>query len=41
MLSQLELAEPEKEWHIENKWFVKQSDFYVRLSTRPRKARPE
>ncbi|KAJ9602189.1 hypothetical protein H2200_013309 [Cladophialophora chaetospira] len=35
----LELAEPEKEWHTENKWFVKQSDLHVRLRTKSVKAR--
>ncbi|KAH7389969.1 pisatin demethylase [Pyrenochaeta sp. MPI-SDFR-AT-0127] len=30
----IELAYPEKEWTLHNAWFVKQSDFYVRLRSR-------
>jgi cytochrome P450 len=33
-LSQLQLAYPEREWHLDNRWFVKQSELYVRLTTR-------
>lgn len=35
---QIELAYPEKEWHVENRWFVKQSEIFVRLTTRDSKA---
>ncbi|KAL4777218.1 cytochrome P450 [Aspergillus nidulans var. acristatus] len=28
------LAEPDKEWHLENRWFVMPSKFYVRLKAR-------
>jgi cytochrome P450 len=34
VLLQIELAYPDKEWKLHNAWFVKQSDFYVRLSPR-------
>ncbi|KAH5769258.1 hypothetical protein HBI88_170060 [Parastagonospora nodorum] len=30
----IELAYPEKEWSLHNAWFVKQSDFYVKLRLR-------
>ncbi|KEF54719.1 uncharacterized protein A1O9_09161 [Exophiala aquamarina CBS 119918] len=30
----LQLAYPEREWHLDNRWFVKQSEFYVRLTTK-------
>jgi cytochrome P450 len=30
----VELAYPHKEWHLHNAWFVKQSDFFVRLKSR-------
>jgi cytochrome P450 len=30
----LELAYPDKEWHLHNAWFVKQSDFLIRLKSR-------
>lgn len=33
-LMQIELAESEKEWTLHNAWFVKQSDFNVRLRVR-------
>ncbi|KAK0625755.1 Cytochrome P450 monooxygenase mpaDE [Lasiodiplodia hormozganensis] len=33
---ELELVQPEKEWTIHNAWFVKQSDFFVRLRRRIR-----
>jgi hypothetical protein len=33
-LSQLQLVYPEREWHLDNRWFVKQSEFYVRLTTK-------
>lgn len=31
---QIELADPDREWTLKNKWFVKQSNFHVRLTTR-------
>ncbi|KAK5235527.1 hypothetical protein LTR47_003712 [Exophiala xenobiotica] len=30
----LQLVYPEREWHLDNRWFVKQSEFYVRLTTK-------
>ncbi|KAL0262771.1 hypothetical protein SLS55_001744 [Diplodia seriata] len=33
---ELELVQPEREWTIHNAWFVKQSDFFVRLRRRTR-----
>ncbi|KAK5046573.1 hypothetical protein LTR84_007334 [Exophiala bonariae] len=30
----IQLAYPEREWKLDNRWFVKQSEFYVRLTTR-------
>ncbi|KAH7091419.1 pisatin demethylase [Paraphoma chrysanthemicola] len=30
----IELAYPDKEWKLHNAWFVKQSDFYVKLKSR-------
>jgi cytochrome P450 len=34
----IELANPDKEWHLHNAWFVKQSEFFVRLSPRVRQS---
>jgi hypothetical protein len=38
-LWQIELADPEKEWKLHNAWFVKQSEFFVRLRLRARAKR--
>ncbi|KAL4987378.1 cytochrome P450 [Aspergillus falconensis] len=31
---EIELAEPDKDWHLENRWFVMPSRFHVRLKAR-------
>ncbi|KEF50973.1 uncharacterized protein A1O9_12971 [Exophiala aquamarina CBS 119918] len=33
----VQLANPSEEWHLENKWFVKQSNFYVQFTAKGRK----
>ncbi|CAI9627180.1 unnamed protein product [Alternaria burnsii] len=33
---EFQLAHPEKEWTLENKWFVKQNNFFVKIKNRKR-----
>jgi hypothetical protein len=38
MCIQIRFEDPKDEWHLTNAWFVKQSNFFVRFSSRIDKA---